>query len=77
MFLAFLGLTGTKPHFHSRLHKPVSKVLPIYRYIVATICFSGENFSQTVSCFKYGFQIALDAKNWNIFCKCNYDGQSF
>ena len=71
------GLSGTKPHFHATLHEPVSKVLPMYRYIVATIYFFGGNFSQTVSYFKYGFQIASDAKNWNIFCKCNYDVQRF
>ena len=47
-------LSGTKPHFHPRLL--------MYIYIVATIYFSGENFSQTVSCFKYSFQIAADAK---------------
>ena len=57
------GLSGSKPHFHPRLNKPVSKVLPMYRYIVATIYFSGEIFSQTISDFKYDFQIALEAKN--------------
>ena len=81
MFLSFLermgGVGGTKPHFHPRLHKPALKVLHMYRYIVGTIYFSGENFSQTVSCFKYGFQIASDAKNWNIFYKCNYDDHLF
>ena len=29
------GLSGTKPHVHPRLDEPVSKVLPMYRYIVA------------------------------------------
>ena len=39
--------------------------------------FFREIFSQKVSWFKYGFKIALDGKNSNIFCKCNYDGQHF
>ena len=38
------ALNATKPHFHHRLHKPILKVLPMYRYIVATIYFSGEIF---------------------------------
>ena len=49
----------------------------MYRYIAASICFSGKFFSKKISCFKYVFQIALYAKNSNIFCKCNYDGQHF
>ena len=49
-------LSATKSHFHPRLHKPISKVLPMYRYkIVATIYFSVKNFSQTISCFRNGF----------------------
>ena len=39
--------------------------------------FFREIFSQKVSWFKYGFKIALDGKNSNIFCKCNYDAQHF
>ena len=43
-------------HFHPRLHKPILKVLLMYRYIVvATIYFSGRKFSQTRSCFRQGF----------------------
>ena len=71
------GLSGTKPHFHPRLHEPVLKVLSVYRHIVAIIYFSGGNFSQIVSCFKYDFQVTSDARNWNIVCKCNYDSQRF
>ena len=71
-FYEWMGrLSGTKPHFHPRLHKPVLKVLPMNRYIVAIIYFFGGNFSLTVSCFKYGSQIASYTKNWNIFYKCN------
>ena len=59
-------LSAIKPHFHSRLQKPISKVLLMYRYIiVATIYFSGKNFPKQN-------HHALDAvftddKNTNIF----------
>ena len=45
--------------------------------IVDTIYFSGKSFSQAISYFKNGFQIASDAYYSNIFCKRNYDGQRF
>ena len=81
MFLAFLGENGSvkcnQTQFDPRLHKPILKVVPMYSYIIAIRYISGKVFSQTISCIKYGFQIASDAKNSNIFCKCNYDGQRF
>ena len=51
------GLSGTKPHFHPRLHKPVSKVLPMYRYIAAAIYFSGKNFSKQYHGLKTVFKL--------------------
>ena len=49
-------LSSIRPHIHPRLHKPISKVLLMYRYIiVATTYFSGRYLSQTISCFRYGF----------------------
>ena len=64
IFLAFLVENGSvkcnqSPHFYPRLHKLISKVLPMCRYIVvATIYFSAKNFSQTISCFRHGFHSA-------------------
>ena len=61
MFLAYSAENGSAKcnqalHFHPRLHKPVSKVLPMYRYIIAAnTYFSGKNFSLTISCFIGGF----------------------
>ena len=49
-------LSANKPQFFSRLHKRISKVLPMYRYIIlATAYFSKKIFSQTWSCFRHGF----------------------
>ena len=60
MFLAFLAENArvecNQSHFHSRLHKLISKVPPMYRYIiVANIHFSGRKFFKTISCFRQGF----------------------
>ena len=66
-------LSATKSHFHPRLHKPISKVLPMYRYItVATIYVSGKIFPKQYHALDTVF---TDTKNSNILCKCNYDSQ--
>ena len=54
MFLASLGENGNIKWNQIPLSSQTT--------YVATIYFSGKKFSQTVSCFKYGFQIASDAK---------------
>ena len=66
-------LSTTMSHFHPRLHKPILKVLPVYKFkIVATMYFSEKNFSKQYHALDTVF---TDTKNSNILCKCNYDSQ--
>ena len=79
IFLAFLVKNGSvkcnqTSHFHPRLHKPISKVLPMYRYlIVASIYFPAKILSQTISCFRHSFHRCQKIQ----ICKYSCDSQRF
>ena len=63
-------LSASKPNCHSRLSKPILKILFICRRTIL-----GKQLSQAIRC-KYFFQIASCTKISNIIYKITYDGQS-
>ena len=81
MFLTFLGENERVKWDQTPLSSQTPQTCfasPTYVKIYSRYyIFFGRNFSQTVSCFKHGFQIASFAKDQNIFCKCNYMANVF
>ena len=64
-------ISASNPHCHSRLSKPILKILSIYRKNIL-----GKQLSQAI-CSKYVFQIISCTKISSIFYNIKYDGQSY
>ena len=71
LFLKEMGivLRKSKSHYHSRVGKPIFKILSIYWKNVV-----GKQLSQAI-CSKYVFSL-LHAPKFQIFYKVKYDGRS-